>query len=836
MRLFVRRFHVVGGALRFAATLLVFALLSTAPFAAQGNIITVANTNDSGLGSLRQAIADANDGDAIQFDPSLNGQTITLTSGELQIDRDVTIHGPGANLLTVARDQQAPNFRIFYVLVGRTVALEGLTVTGGYEVIGGGIFNGGTLTVSDSVVTANRSGNPTPPPFVTPTPGGRGAGIAQTGPSLQIRRTTISNNISSGALSEGGGVFQWVGLITIAESTINNNHADDGGGFYSLSSQASATITNSSISSNSAGHGGGIFNSAPVSIRHSTISNNAASAASDGGGIYVYGGGALELENTVLKAGASGANISNYGGPVTSHGYNLSSDNGGGFLTGPGDQINTDPLLGPLQNNGGPTLTHMPLSGSPAIDAGDPNFTPPPVTDQRGFLRVYNSRIDIGSFEVQPIPRPTPAPTATSTPTATATATATATPAVTPVTPCPARSPSGQSTLLAAPVGPNAATLLFENFDTVTAPALPPGWSATNAVGPPPLWVTSTVLPGSPPNDAFIDDPSTVSDKYLDTPLIPISAVDPRVSFQNFYNLESSATPGVGLDGAVLEVSSPNINGGAFTDITDPAVGGFFITGGYNATISTSFMNPLAGRMAWSGNSGGYIETKVDLGFRVIGQYIKLRFRMASDTNVAAPGWHVDNVFVQDHCVGESPTPPPPTPTATATATASPIIISGTVGRCTNSGPSTLPLPNVTMTLTGSSTGSTVTDASGNYSFSVAPGGSYTVTPSKAQLSPSSSGINTPDVIGIQRYFLQITPPIGCIYGAADCAAPSGVTVGDVIAAQRFFLGFTNGIGNVGKYKFDPVNRSYSSLVTNQSNQNYDTVVLGDVVAPYAAP
>jgi hypothetical protein len=82
-------------------------------------------------------------------------------------------------------------------------------------------------------------------------------------------------------------------------------------------------------------------------------------------------------------------------------------------LIGPGDQINTDPLLGPLQDNGGPTLTHMLLPGSPAIDAGDPNFTPPPSRDQRGpcFYRVFGRRIDVGSVETQPGPRcPTPKP------------------------------------------------------------------------------------------------------------------------------------------------------------------------------------------------------------------------------------------------------------------------------------------------------------------------------------------------------------------------------------------------------------------------------------------
>src|SRR4029077_16101668 len=85
---------------------------------------------------------------------------------------------------------------------------------------------------------------------------------------------------------------------------------------------------------------------------------------------------------------------------VTSHGYNISSDDGSGFLIGPGDQINTDPLLGPLQDNGGPTLTHLLLPGSPAINAGNPGFTPPPFFDQRGpgFDRVVNGRVDIGSL------------------------------------------------------------------------------------------------------------------------------------------------------------------------------------------------------------------------------------------------------------------------------------------------------------------------------------------------------------------------------------------------------------------------------------------------------
>jgi hypothetical protein len=145
------------------------------------------------------------------------------------------------------------------------------------------------------------------------------------------------------------------------------------------------------------------------------LSGNSASAG--GGGIYNYGAfsgrATLTIGNSVLNAGDLGANISNDSGTITSLGYNLSSDNGGGYLTATGDQINTAPMLGPLQDNGGSTLTHALLPGSPAIDAGGPEF------DQRGpnFKRVVNNRIDIGAFELQPTTHSGPTPTPTPTPT-----------------------------------------------------------------------------------------------------------------------------------------------------------------------------------------------------------------------------------------------------------------------------------------------------------------------------------------------------------------------------------------------------------------------------------
>jgi hypothetical protein len=101
-------------------------------------------------------------------------------------------------------------------------------------------------------------------------------------------------------------------------------------------------------------------------------------------------------------------------------------------------------------------------------------------------------------------------------------------------------------------------------------------------------------------------------------------------------------------DGNVLEVSSPNINGGAYTDILDPAVGGSFVDGGYDVTLFEGSGNVLGGRDAWgglsAGGTGGYITTVVNLGPNVNGQTIKLRFRMGTDQSVGGPGWHIDNL------------------------------------------------------------------------------------------------------------------------------------------------------------------------------------------------
>jgi hypothetical protein len=172
-----------------------------------------------------------------------------------------------------------------------------------------------------------------------------------------------------------------------------------------------------------------------------------------------------------------------------------------------------------------------------------------------------------------------------------------------------------------------------------------------------------------------------------------------------------------------------------------------------------------------------------------------------------------------------------PTPTPTPTPLVS---ISGTILYCSNPVPG--PVPNVTLTRAGTTSGSTLSAGNGTYTFSSLPsGGNYTVTPSKAALAPGSTGITGVDAIAVQRHFLNLgTPLSGCRLTAADVTGTNGIDGVDAIAIQRFFLGFTSGIANVGKYKFTPLNRSYVNLVSNQTGQNYDTLIFGDTASSFA--
>jgi hypothetical protein len=305
---------------RAVTVCLIWACALTIP--AHATTIIVTNTNDSGPGSLRQALADTNDGDTIDA-TSISG-VITLTSGQLQVDKSMTINGAGADRLAIDANMASRIFQIGLGQTGETVTISGLTIRNAQGNFGGGIF-----------ITTDATA------------------------------TIINCSVSGSSAGFGGGIFNDAAL-TIANTTISGNIASEGGGTYN---NGTLTISNSTFSGNSGQSvGGAIFNDkGTMQVTNSTISNN---SAFSGGGILNLG--TLEIGNTILKTGASGGNIVTKSGVVTSLGYNLSNDDGGGFLTSTGDQINTDPLLSPLQNNGGSTFTHALLPGSPAIDAGDP--------------------------------------------------------------------------------------------------------------------------------------------------------------------------------------------------------------------------------------------------------------------------------------------------------------------------------------------------------------------------------------------------------------------------------------------------------------------------------
>jgi hypothetical protein len=144
----------------------------------------------------------------------------------------------------------------------------------------------------------------------------------------------------------------------------------------------------------------------------------------------------------------------------------------------------------------------------------------------------------------------------------------------------------------------------------------------------------------------------------------------------------------------------------------------------------------------------------------------------------------------------------------------------------------------VALSLTGSSSNSTFSDANGNYTFSsLTAGGTYTVTPSKTALSLGTTGIDTVDLIAVQRHFLHLgTPLSGCRLTDSDVNGDSVINSVDITAIHRFFLGLSTGTGNVGKYQFSPASRSYPNLGSDQTNQNYDTLILGDVASPFVSP
>src|SRR5204863_1963895 len=182
--------------------------------------------------------------------------------------------------------------------------------------------------------------------------------------------------------------------------------------------------------------------------------------------------------------------------------------------------------------------------------------------------------------------------------------------------------------------------VLTQNFDGVVAPDLPAGWTSPISGGAS-NWVTSTTLRDSLPNSAFAFESTNIGVAELLSPSVPITTTSAVLSFRNNYNFEMNST-NPAYDGGVLEIS---MGGGPFTDIL--AAGGSFASGGYTRAIGPTdplAQNPLDGRQAWAGISGGFISTVVNLPAAAAGQTVQFKWRLGTDlgNDWAGLGWYID--------------------------------------------------------------------------------------------------------------------------------------------------------------------------------------------------
>jgi hypothetical protein len=376
-------------------------------------VFTVTDPGDSGPGTLRQAIVDANNEaahpgpDTIAFAPALAGATIDLTTTDpaapandgasaFAVSSSITIDGGTAGV-TVARSAAGgtPAFRLFDVAGSGDLTLQHLTLRGGVGVSGGLVAHGSLP--------------------------GYGGGISANGGSVTVSNSTLSGN----SATFGGGISASGGSVTVNNSTLSGNSAADGGGISA--NGGSVTVSNSTLSGNIAvsvppgvfgdfafgGSGGGIYaNGGSVTVSNCTLAGN---SAADGGGIYTFAGpSTVTLRNTLvarntLTDGATPSDIS--GGLDAANSWNnlIGTGGSGGLIDGvQGNRVGvSDPGLATLGNYGGPTQTIALLSGSPAINAGNNAFAPGP-TDQRGLPRIVGGTVDIGAFESQGRPPPSP--------------------------------------------------------------------------------------------------------------------------------------------------------------------------------------------------------------------------------------------------------------------------------------------------------------------------------------------------------------------------------------------------------------------------------------------
>jgi hypothetical protein len=386
---------------------------------------TVTNLLDDGsVGSLRWAVGQANTtgGDqTIDFNPIVFGtpQTITLSGTQLELTDTTgteTIVGPAVGVTVNGNNRS----RVFQIDGGVSASISGLTITGGHNEgrnQGGGIFNSGTLTLTNCTVSGNNAGSGYFPfqgggifnsgtlTLTNCTVSGNssiyGGGIFNGG-TATLTDCTVSGNSASLKYGSGGGILNG-GTLTLANCTVSGNSASYFGGGVDNNNRLS--MTNCTVTGNSAGSGGGgigggggLFNTGSATLTNCTVSGNSASGLSrDGGGIL--NSGTLTLTDCTVSGNSAvgGGGIRSYGTLTLANTIVAGNSVGNvfGSFSGTYNLIGGNPMLAPLGNYGGPTQTMALLPGSPAIDAGDPAQLG--VADQRGVVR--SGSVNIGAYQ-----------------------------------------------------------------------------------------------------------------------------------------------------------------------------------------------------------------------------------------------------------------------------------------------------------------------------------------------------------------------------------------------------------------------------------------------------
>jgi hypothetical protein len=392
---------------------------------ASGELAISKSVTISGAGAASTVISNA--GSSRVFHTTGSGNTITISGVTIRLGHPPTAMGvvSGGGVLN-----DAAKLTLSDDVIADNVADADAAGTGGNGGIaqGGGVFSGGggTLVVEDCEIVENQATAVGAPNKFG---GSAGGGGINTGGTQMIEGSTFSGNTADasggagalGGISDGGGLeVAAAGPTTLLASTFNDNLADasagsggtpggiaEGGGAFMITNAPAMSAANVTFTANiartttggSVEAGGLSFgsNNPAITLTNATLSANTATGGDAQGGDAALGGPTTIVENTIVSAGAADPGNENCVGTPLSAGHNLDSLDQCNFHAS-GDQVNSDPMLGPLSDNGGPVATMALKAGSPAIDAGTNQGCP--VTDARGVLRPAGSACDIGAFEV----------------------------------------------------------------------------------------------------------------------------------------------------------------------------------------------------------------------------------------------------------------------------------------------------------------------------------------------------------------------------------------------------------------------------------------------------